>query len=60
MNVQLPNLSTPTRETLEKYIPVLLAIGVSWLLARGLKKVFWTAFGMYWAIHASGMSHFWR
>ncbi|MEO5559901.1 MAG: hypothetical protein ABIO49_08715 [Dokdonella sp.] len=57
MNIQIPNLSTPQRETLEKYMPVLLAIGVAWLLARGLKKLFWMAFGLFWAFHWSGASH---
>jgi hypothetical protein len=60
MNVPIPNLSTLQRETLEKYLPVLLAIAVAWLLARGLKKMFWTAFGLFWAFRATGMSHLWR
>jgi hypothetical protein len=57
MNVRIPNLSTPQRETLEKYLPVLLAIGVAWLCARGLRKMLWTAFGLFWAFRLSGMSH---
>ena len=60
MAIQIPNLSTPQREMFEKYLPVLLAIAVAWLLARGMKKMFWTAFGLFWAFHASGMSHFWH
>jgi hypothetical protein len=60
MNIQIPNLSAPQRETLEKYLPVLLAIAVAWLLARGMKKMFWTAFGLFWAFHANGMPHLWR
>ena len=43
------DLRTPSRETLEKYMPVLLALVVAWLVARGLKKMFWTAFGLFWA-----------
>ena len=49
MNIELPDVSS--RATLEKYLPVLLAIGVAWLLARGLRKIFWTAFGLFWAFH---------
>jgi len=53
MNVEheLLGLSSPTRTTLEKNIPVLLAIAVAWLFARGLRKMLWTAFGLYWAFH---------
>jgi hypothetical protein len=51
MNVELPSLSLRTRTTLEKYLPVLLAITVAWLFARGLRKILWTAFGLYWAFH---------
>ncbi len=32
-------------------MPVLLAIAVAWLLARGLRKMLWTVFGLYWAFH---------
>ncbi|MFI4970739.1 MAG: hypothetical protein ACHP7D_11090 [Lysobacterales bacterium] len=51
MNIELPDPSTPQRATLEKYMPVLLAIAVAWLLARGLRKMLWTAFGLFWAFH---------
>jgi hypothetical protein len=51
MNVELPGFSLPTGPTLEKYMPALLAIAVAWLFARGLKGIFWTAFGLYWAFH---------
>ncbi|MEO5626015.1 MAG: hypothetical protein ABIQ70_08415 [Dokdonella sp.] len=57
MNVQIPNLSAPQRQMLEKYLPVLLAIGVTWLLGRSLKKMFWVAFGLFWAFHGSGAPH---
>jgi hypothetical protein len=60
MNVQIPNLTDPQRETLEKYLPVLLAIGIAWLFARGLKKTMWSAFGLYCAFHWSGAFHFLR
>jgi hypothetical protein len=49
INALARELPTPSRETLEKYLPVLLAIVVAWLFARGLRKMFWTAFGMFWA-----------
>ena len=51
MNVQIPRLSASSQTLIDKYLPVLLAIGVAWLCARGLKKLFWTAFGLYWAFH---------
>ncbi|GAA0703801.1 hypothetical protein [Dokdonella soli] len=57
MNIELPDLSSPQRETLEKYLPFVLAIAVAWLLARGLKKLFWTAFGLFRAFHWSGLGH---
>jgi len=57
MNVQIPDLSSNQRELLEKYLPLLLAIGVGWLAARGLKKTFWSLFGMFWAVRFSGLLH---
>lgn len=51
MNIELPSLSPPTQSTLEKSMPVLLAIAVAWLLARGLRKMLWTVFGLYCALH---------
>jgi len=51
MNVRLPEFSDSTRATLEKYLPVLVAVGIAWLCARGIRKIFWTAFGLYWAFH---------
>ncbi len=57
MNVRIPELPATQRETLEKYLPVVLAIGVAWLAARGLKKSLWSLFGMYWAFRFSGIGH---
>lgn len=57
MNIDLARLSTSGRETWDKYLPVLLAIAVAWLLARGLRKLFWTAFGLYWAFRFSFGHH---
>lgn len=43
------NLSVEHRETLRRWLPVLLAALGAWLLWRGLKKSFWTVFGLAWA-----------
>lgn len=57
MNVRIPDLSEAQRETLDKYLPIVLAIAVAWIAARGIKKMFWTAFGLFWAFRASGIFH---
>lgn len=57
MNVRIPDLSATQRETLEKYLPIVLAVGVAWLAARGLKKSLWSLFGLYWAFRFSGIAH---
>ena len=44
-----------TRSTLDKYLPLLLGLLAALLAGRALKKMFWTAFGMYWALRASGI-----
>jgi hypothetical protein len=54
------NFTAPQRETLEKYLPVILAIAVAWLLARGLRKMFWSAFGLFWAFHGMHGFRFWH
>ncbi len=43
------NLSSSTRATLAKWMPVLIAIGAIWLLARGIRELFWTVFGLFCA-----------
>lgn len=45
------------RSTLEKHLPLLLGLLVALLAGRMLKKMFWTLFGMYWALKATGI-HF--
>ncbi|HEX7814397.1 hypothetical protein [Dyella sp.] len=45
----------PSRSTLDKYMPLLLGLLVAWLTGRAIKRMFWTAFGMYWAVRASGI-----
>ena len=57
MNVQSPDLSSNQRELLDKYLPLLIAIGVGWLAARGIKKTLWSLFGMFWAVRFSGLLH---
>lgn len=51
VNVQTPNFSSSQRDAWEKYLPVLLALAVAWFCARGFKKIFWMAFGLFWAFH---------
>ena len=51
MTIDLPNLSAPQRATLEKYLPWAAVAFFAWLLARGVRKAAWTAFGLYWAFH---------
>jgi len=44
--------------TLEKYMPLLIGLLVAFLAGKALKKMFWTAFGMYWALRATGLHIF--
>ncbi|HEY6943417.1 hypothetical protein [Dokdonella sp.] len=53
----LSKLSPTQRETLEKLLPYALVFGVAWLAARGVKKLAWSLFGLYWAFH---WAHPWR
>ena len=46
------------RSTLEKYMPLLIGLLVAFLAGKALKKMFWTAFGMYWALRATGLHIF--
>ena len=54
-DVPLLNLSQAQRETLDKLLPVVF--GLAWLAARGVKKLAWSLFGLYWAFH---WAHPWR
>ncbi len=49
------NIINDTRSALEKHLPLLVGLLVALLAGRALKKMFWTAFGMYWALRASGI-----
>ncbi|WP_199099799.1 hypothetical protein [Dyella sp. ASV21] len=51
------NIIQDTRSTLEKHMPLLLGLLVALLAGRALKKAFWSLFGMYWVLRASGI-HF--
>lgn len=57
MNIPLSSPSPPQRETLEKLLPFLLAFGLAWIAARGVKKLVWSSLGLYWAFH---WTHAWR
>lgn len=50
MNIQFPEFTASQREMLGKYLPAVLAVAAAWLLLRGLRKGFWTMFGLFWAI----------
>src|SRR6185437_12306170 len=52
------NTVNDLRSTLEKHAPLLLGLLVVLLSARALKKMFWTVFGMYMALHYSGIHPF--
>lgn len=60
MHVWIPDPPPSLREWLDKYLPAVLVLLVAWLVARGLKKLFWNAFGLYWAFQALHASRaFW-
>ena len=48
------NLSIEQRETLGRWLPTILVIAAVWLLAHGIKRLFWAAFGIGWVIFWSG------
>lgn len=43
---------------LEKYMPLMFALLIAFFAGKALKKMFWTAFGMYMALHYSGIHLF--
>ncbi|MBB6248705.1 hypothetical protein [Rhodanobacter sp. A1T4] len=47
-----------TISKLEKYMPLMFGLLIAFLAGKALKKVFWTAFGMYMALHYSGIHLF--
>ncbi len=40
------NVTAEQRQTFEKYLPWILVLLAAWLFGRGLKKMFWTLFGL--------------
>jgi len=42
----------------EKYMPLMFALLIAFFAGKALKKMFWTAFGMYMALHYSGIHLF--
>lgn len=44
------NVSTERQRWLDKWTPWLLALGAMWLFGRGLRRAFWSLFGMAWAL----------
>ena len=55
-DIALPNFefSQGQRETLDKYLPLILVALIVWLATRGMRKMFWTAFGLFWAFGGMG------
>ena len=55
------NLSIDQRETLQRWLPLVLAIGGAWLLLRGIRKLSGLLFGLAWVFAWSGgWLLFWR
>ncbi|HET8899197.1 MAG TPA: hypothetical protein VFN09_10540 [Rhodanobacteraceae bacterium] len=52
-------LTNEQRQTLDKYLPWMLAALVAWLFTRGLRRMFWTLFGIFWIMHWTGGWHAW-
>lgn len=46
------------RTTLEKAMPIIIALLIAFVAGKALKKMAWTAFGMYMALHYSGIRPF--
>jgi hypothetical protein len=52
------NVANDTRSTLDKYMPLLIGLLAAFLAGKALKRIFWSLFAMYWAMHATGMHLF--
>jgi hypothetical protein len=39
-------------------MPLLLGLLIAFLAAKSLKRTFWSLFGMYWALRATGIHLF--
>lgn len=49
MNITFPDITATQRATFGKYLPAILAVVAVWLLLRGMRKSFWTLFGLFCA-----------
>jgi hypothetical protein len=52
------NVIPETHGTLDKYLPLLLALMAALLVGRTLRKTLWSAFALYMALHYSGIHPF--
>lgn len=52
------NVVNDSRSARERYLPRLLGLLAALLAGKALKKMFWTAFGMYRALRAGGIHRF--
>ena len=52
------NTINDTRSTFDKYMPWLIGLLAAFLAGKALQRMFWTAFAMYWAFHATGIHIF--
>lgn len=41
-------LSAESRETLRRWLPMIVVLVCVWLAARALRRSFWTVFGFAW------------
>lgn len=52
------NTTRDTRGTLDRYLPLLLGLLAALLAGKVLKKMVWSLFAMYMALHYSGIHPF--
>ena len=52
------NTVNDIRSAFDRHLPLLLGLLAALLAGKALKKLFWTAFGMYWVLRASGIHLF--
>lgn len=46
------------RGLLDKYLPWIIVAVLVWLAGKSFSKLFWSGFGMYWALRGSGIRLF--
>lgn len=46
------------RGLLDKYLPWVIVALLLWFASKSFTKLFWTGFGMYWALRGSGIRLF--